>query len=60
MDSLTCYNLAIKELNAASQKEVAKHYGDAKENYEKAIEYFIGALNRKSEKFVLKFSALLL
>lgn len=54
MDSLTCYNLAIDQMNTALQKEVAKHYGDAKESYEKAIEYFLGALNRESAN-VLKF-----
>lgn len=47
MDSLACYNLAIEQLNAASHKEVAKRYGEAKESYEKAIEYFIGALHRE-------------
>lgn len=47
MDSLTSYNLAVHELNAGSEKEVEKQYGDAKVHYEKSIEYYIGALHRK-------------
>lgn len=62
MDSLTYYNLATGELLAASQKEGEKEYGDAKEHYEKGIEYFIGALHCKpvnvSNIFVSNFMIL--
>lgn len=47
MDSLTSYNLATEELNAGTTKETEKYYDEAKNHYEKAIEYFLGALTRK-------------
>lgn len=52
MDSLTYYNLAVKDLNVGSQKETEKRYGEAKEHYEMAMEYFMGALNRESAFFI--------
>lgn len=57
MESLTSYNRAIEQLNAATQKEVGKFYGEAKEHYEIAIEYFIEALHRKPLNVLLCFQA---
>lgn len=54
MESLTCYNFANKEYSLGLDKEAAKLYGEARECYEKSIEYFIGALNRKKIFFVNK------
>lgn len=47
MESLEYYNLAVVEYNRGKDKATAKLYGDAKECFEKAMEFYIGALSRK-------------
>lgn len=59
MASLTYYKRATEELLEASKKEGEKYYGDAREHYEKSIEYFIGALQSKAGKCFCIISSLI-